>query len=308
VIPTTVLPPPVLSVSTTNSQLCAGQTATISASGNAVSYYVNNQPSQPTFTVAPPGTTTYVIKGVGQNGCETQQNFVQNVIPAPVIVISSFPNPVCAGQTSTVNLSGTSLNYSVNSISSTASFTISPSVTSTLVIRGENSSACDLVTSHILTVMPVPTLSVSTTKNPMCKNEVHTITISGNAVTYQVNSQASPNSFTVSPAGTATYIVQGTGANGCSNQISFVQNVDLCLGLQAAERLTNDLQVYPNPSSGLIFIKGGNNTDGKIYNQLGQEVRNFVINRNEITTLSGLSEGVYFIVTGSQTIRLIITK
>ena len=308
VIPTTVLPPPVLSVVTTHAQLCSGHTATVTASGTAASYMVNNQPSPPTFTIAPVGTTTYVVTGIGQNGCQANQNFVQNVIPGPVIVVSSLPNPLCAGQTSTISLSGSPANYSVNSVGSPATFTMSPSATSTLIIRAENSNACDLTTSHVLTVEPTPTLTVSSTANPMCKGEVHTITITGNAVTYQVNSVSTPSSFTVSPAGTATYVVKGTGQYGCSTQMSFVQNVDLCVGLQKAERLVSGLLVYPNPSSGNLYIRSGTDTEARLYDQLGQQVRHLDLRKGEEATLTGLSEGVYFIVTGTQTTKLIITK
>lgn len=73
-----VYPLPIINTSTTNSLLCIGQSATISASG------ANNYTWSPggigvSIVVSPTTNTTYTVLGIDANGCQNTTSFTQNV-------------------------------------------------------------------------------------------------------------------------------------------------------------------------------------------------------------------------------------
>jgi hypothetical protein len=89
----------VISVSSSSAIICAGATATLTASG-AQTYMWNNGPASGSYVVSPAVTTMYIVHGT-QNGCSAQTYFVQNVIICDGVGLSEsrkesfniFPNP-----------------------------------------------------------------------------------------------------------------------------------------------------------------------------------------------------------------------
>lgn len=92
---------PVLSVSSTASVICVGQSATLSASG-AATYTWTGLGNASTLVISPVTTTTYAVTGAGVNGCLAGTGYVQNVSTCTGIetnasgasVIRMYPNPV----------------------------------------------------------------------------------------------------------------------------------------------------------------------------------------------------------------------
>ena len=118
----TVHPLPTLSVSTTNSILCEGESATLTALG-AMNYTFNPGGTGTSITISPNATTEYSITGVDANGCENSAVFTQSVVVCNSIrslasqtdYLQIFPNPASdvlwiktsvAGQIEIVNLLG----------------------------------------------------------------------------------------------------------------------------------------------------------------------------------------------------------
>lgn len=69
---------PVINVSTTNTVLCVGEAATISASGASV-YTFNPGGSGPDIIVSPTVTATYTVTGIDNNGCKNTSVIMQAV-------------------------------------------------------------------------------------------------------------------------------------------------------------------------------------------------------------------------------------
>lgn len=88
----TVIGLPTLSVQSTNSLICEGETATLSVSG-AISYSWNNGSTLNLITVSPTLSTSYTVTGVNLNGCAKTEVFTQNVNPcASINQLNSFNN------------------------------------------------------------------------------------------------------------------------------------------------------------------------------------------------------------------------
>jgi N-acetylneuraminic acid mutarotase len=98
-ITVTVYPLPTLSVSSSNSLICAGQTSTLNVSG-ALSYTWSTSSSNSGIAVSPGVTTTYTVSGADANGCESSDTITQYVSNCAGIheLLSEkdalvFPNP-----------------------------------------------------------------------------------------------------------------------------------------------------------------------------------------------------------------------
>jgi|GEM_PF-3028139 len=92
---------PLVSVATTESLLCAGQTATLTASG-ANAYSWNTTSTNSSIAVSPVITTTYSVVGTATNACKSSITFTQNVSACTGVLnfsdvsekkIECYPNP-----------------------------------------------------------------------------------------------------------------------------------------------------------------------------------------------------------------------
>ena len=108
----TVLTPPVLTLSTTPSAICAGAATTAVTITSTLSDYTNYTWSPSTgvtdtgsgFTFSPTATTTYVLAGSNSvTGCATTANVVVTVNPLPLITsATSSSEPLCIGSSTTL--------------------------------------------------------------------------------------------------------------------------------------------------------------------------------------------------------------
>lgn len=95
----TVNPNPVLSIATTATLLCAGQQATLTASG-AASYSWTSGPATATYVIAPTSTTSYSVAGTSASGCTSATLITQQVSScttglgsAEAQAMQVYPNP-----------------------------------------------------------------------------------------------------------------------------------------------------------------------------------------------------------------------
>ena len=103
----TVFPLPNISVITSTSSLCAGESATLTASG-AGTFTWSNGGTQNTIVVSPTITTTYSVVGTSVNGCESSTQLTQNVTNCLDVGFANsiakqslltYPNPITGNLT-----------------------------------------------------------------------------------------------------------------------------------------------------------------------------------------------------------------
>jgi gliding motility-associated-like protein len=182
-------------------------------------------------------------------------NRIRKVTPSPTSAINSYSvsesSPtICAGQTATIQLSGsqTGVFYGVVSLAdtnaiivgpvagtgNTLNFVVSPSVTITYGVAGVIVGTQTLVMTPFvtITVNPLPTVFISAGSDTVCNNTTDVLTAFGNAGSYVWSvgtSTTTSNPLTVAPLVTTTYTVTGKNdTTGCTNTATHTIQVLNC--------------------------------------------------------------------------------
>lgn len=103
-----VNPKPIITVSTNVTNLCSGQSATLSASG-ALNYTWNPAASSGNSLIITPlasGASTFLVTGSNAFGCSTSTIFTQGVGTTPTLIAVASPTGVCQGGSVALNGGG----------------------------------------------------------------------------------------------------------------------------------------------------------------------------------------------------------
>jgi len=197
-------------VSATSVTICAGQSATLTASG-ASTYVWSTGDATSTITSSPVVTTTYTVTGTA-NGCTKTTTGTITVNPVPIITSNSAT--VCIGTPATLTASGAT-SYSWSNGGSAADMTASPTVTTTYTVTG-NTLGCENTSTSTVTVNPLPIVTVNSPN--ICPGLMASLVANG-ATNYAWSAGPTPTgtgTATVSPASTTSYTVTGSTL-GCLN-------------------------------------------------------------------------------------------
>ncbi|MES2132532.1 MAG: gliding motility-associated C-terminal domain-containing protein [Bacteroidota bacterium] len=273
------------------STICAGTSATLTASGSN-SYSWTPFPgfsggTSSTVVVNPSVTTTYTLTGsIGT--CNNTNTITINVNPAPVVIINSLTgsNSICQGDSLGLS-AGTAGSYtwspatglsSVNSLSVNAS----PSVSTTYSLFATASNGCDNTlnpATFMVNVNAAPVINLNATANTICSGG-NTVLDATGANTYTWSpatglSSVNGASVTASPTVTTVYQVTGSSSIGCgalsvSHVTVTVNNTPvlllasnspantICLGNSTALNASGASSYTWSPSTGLNTTTGAN--------------------------------------------------
>ena len=99
----------------------------------------------------------------------------------------------------------------------------------------------------------------------------------------------------MTPTTTTVYNVNGTDVNGCVNTANVTVNVNDCVGIQQLSSAKLNINVYPNPTTGLISLELNATTQITITNALGQVVlTETAAAGKQIIDLKNQHNGLYF--------------
>ena len=195
------------SVTASSSPVCAGATATLTASG-ASTYTWSNGSTTASVTVTPASTSVYTVNGTDLNGCVNSFTTQVTVNALPLVTANS-PS-VCVGGTATLTASGAA-SYTWSTTQTAATITVSPAVTTNYTLSGTDLNGCSNSYTATVTVNPAPAMTVNSTS--ICSGSTATLTASG-VTTYTWSNGTAGNSITVNPTSTTVYTVSGNMA-GC---------------------------------------------------------------------------------------------
>lgn len=183
--------------------------------------------AQPTVTVAQ--TTTFTVTATDGRGCPIVRDVVVRAHPRPEIRMSvAGSSKICQGESVIVNadLTGAqSYTWQPGNLTG-ARQEFTPATSQTYRVNIVDSLGCSWVDSIAITVLPLPTVAVSSDTPPsndtvrVCPETPVQLSASPGLDVYRWSTGDSTVSISVSEAG--TYVVEGVDANGCRNSDSIV--------------------------------------------------------------------------------------
>ena len=202
-----VNPNPVVQV-TGNNHICAGNTATLTATG-ASSYIWNTGDVSSNITVSPQSTTTYTVTGYDTNNCSSVVHEVVTVESLPTVQILG-ERTICQGQSSVLTAQG-GASYQWSNGSTSQDLVVFPNATTTYTVTVSNAFGCSSIGSATVTVNVLPSIFFSG-NTTICQGQSTTIVASGGN-SYGWSTGATTNNITVSTPG--VYKVNVTNSLGC---------------------------------------------------------------------------------------------
>ena len=282
-------------VVSTSATICAGATATITASG-ASTYSWNTGATSANLTASPASNTTYTVTGTSASGCIKTATATITVGAAPSISVNS--STICAGATATLAASGVTT-YTWNTSSNATSISVSPTSTSVYTVSG-NLTGCAVGATQTatVTVNSLPVVTMGTLSSPMCvANAPVTLSGSPSGGTFSGTGVVG-NTFdpSVSGQGTFSLMYDYTDGNGCSAVDTKTVDVSLCTGI--TELTNTNISVYPNPARDAINVMMDasliNNTTIELYDAIGKLViTEKVMNVHTTVSINNLAKGIY---------------
>jgi PKD repeat protein len=277
----------------------------------------------PTVTFASAGTHTVALTATnaGGNNTSTMSNYITtNAAVVPSVSLTPSATTVCPGTTvvlTAVPTNGGTPTYAwtvngspvgTNSNTYSAAFTNGQAVvctmTSTAACANPTVATSSTFNTAVYTVAPVVITQTTGTLNSNAT--------SGNHWYEQVNGIiASATSATYTPTASGSYYTIVTDVNGCTSTSNVI--VFTYTGINE-NALISPINIYPNPSKGIVNISFENVINGQISieDYTGREVYNEIINQNagsvKIIDLTNYSNGIYFVNYNEVKYKLIISK
>jgi len=212
----TVSTAPILSI-TGNTNICAGSSATLTASGASSYTWMTSVGNFTGSTIAltPSATTCFSLIGSNGGNCVTYTGACIYVSAGSTPSISGIFN-ICQGNYTTLYASGgTSYTWSPGGSNGT-SISVSPSVTTCYTLAASGCSTGVNYAVRCVTVAPAPVISISGNTS-VCLGNSATLTASG-ASTYSwasISGSFSGSSIVVTPSTTTCYTAIGANNFGC---------------------------------------------------------------------------------------------
>jgi len=298
---------PSVSVTVTNSVICAGASTTLSGAGADTYTWTGGVVDNTVFN--PTGTNTYTVTGTeNTHGCTNTASQLVTVNPLPTVTVNS--STICTGATATLTASGTATSYTWSTTATTPTISVAPTTPTSYTVSGTDANHCVNMATATVSVNALPTISVNTSTVDLCVGATATLTASGTATSYTWSTTATTPSIAVSPTVNATYTVTGSD-NGCKNTIAFTQTVSTTcqVGIEKYNTGVN-VTVYPNPSTGLYAVTLDADAQITVINSLGEVVLVKTLHAGtENIDIQNQVAGVYFVkviqYNNQQTIKLI---
>jgi len=216
----TVNPLPIMTIATTDPEICLGESTYISASGTMSYQWSNNLGTNSTILVSPNTTSTYSVTGTNQYGCTSSLSATVVVYPLPTVVISPNSIEICDNNSTTLIASGAITYLWANGLGTSASITVSPHNNTSYIVTGTNQYGCTSTASAQVIVHPLPAVTINPNNIEICIGDSATLVANG-ANTYLWNNAMGNNStILVSPQISTNYNVTGTNQWGCTSSAS----------------------------------------------------------------------------------------
>jgi PKD repeat protein len=293
---------PIVTINASASAVCAGSSLTLTGVG-ALNYAWNGGVVNG-LAFNPSATNTYTVTGTDSNSCSSSASKTITVNPLPIVVANASADPICAGSSTTLFGSGATTYSWSGGVVNNVPFT--PSATGTYTVTGIDANNCSNTASKTISVNPLPNITVSINGWTISSNET------GAALYQWINCS---NNQAIGGAINKTYTATANGS------YAVIVSKNNCLDTSACTTFSNvgmdeylskkaSLSVFPNPNSGSFAITSDVDGDFIITNELGQNVMNISLNKNNkfTQTITNIDNGIYFIIGINSYKKIVVNK
>ncbi|MBY0426446.1 MAG: T9SS type A sorting domain-containing protein, partial [Cytophagales bacterium] len=233
-----------------------------------------------------------------------------NLLPQTGIVLQPKDTTLCSENLGQfiVFATGTGLNYiwSDGTIGQTLLTSTAGIYTTTV------SGTCGTSISNpaSLTVLPKTGITSQPVSATACIDSSASFTViaTGSGLNYRWSEGTNAPTLTTSIPSFYTVTVFGTCGTSISNTIQ-LSSTNTCTG--TVTTLDNNteastLQIFPNPTNGLITISIPKPSDYKIMDGVGSVVKNGFLNQGRNTIILELSQGIYYFISTGEVKKLVV--
>lgn len=210
------------------------------------------------------------------------------------IEFSTFIKPIPTGTTSfntTMGIQGPNgVAYIVPGRNGAANWTASQEQ-----LRFISEPSC--TSSQTVQVQETPTVYATASKTTVCSGEKVILTAYGAGAYNWIPGNLPYVTFSVAPASTIIYTLNGT-LNNCSATNTVAVNVTTCTSLNENTSQLNEVNVYPIPSHGEITIHAGIAGNYLLFDSHGKLIKELFFSENTAykQDVTNLKEGIYFLI------------
>ncbi len=141
-----------VTISSTNTVVCAGRNVTLSVSG-ASSYTWSNGQTSNTISLTPSVTSIYTVQTIDASGCKNYASFTQSVTAVPSLSVSASKTTICAGESLTLTVSGaTSYSWHTGGANTQSTLIVKPTSKTIYTVTGSSIANCSSSTSFTVSV------------------------------------------------------------------------------------------------------------------------------------------------------------
>ncbi len=246
--------------------VCPGNTVAVSISGNANSYtWMPGAIPGSTAVLVAGNTPEFTVHASG-DGCVSQHTVAINLLSPPTINITGNDTACSGAPVSFTADGGTTYMWPAGSNNNV--LTVSPTQNTVYTVIGTAANTCTNSASISITVIPSPTLLVSSSSTVICAGASATLVALGTPG-YSWSTGNITNTAQVTPATTSTFMVTGFAANGCGSSHVFTITVNplpalgvisshsvLCIGAKATLTATGaQTYTWTNPLSTNVSVQ-----------------------------------------------------
>ena len=290
-----------LTTTVSDTTVCFGETVTLQAestNGGTITWdngITDNTPFTPAV-----GTTTYTATSTDVDDCSFSQDITVNDVPT---VDAGIDINLCTEGTDTMLTGSGAVTYAWNNgITDGVSFTPPTGVTN-YTVTGTDANNCEN-TDNVLITVGGPVITAIITNENVGNDAAIDVNVIGGSGTYTYVWSNGPVTQDITGLTTGSFTV--TVDDGlCSNDSTFtIVNV---AGIDDLKE--NGINVYPNPTDGVVFIQLDGAFTYEVRNLLGQSIAKGSAVGSDKIDLSLFENGVYLIEVSDgnleQTIRLV---
>ncbi len=283
-----------------NDQICAGENASLTASGGTQYLWSPGGMTTATIVVNPASTTPYTVVVTDANGCSSSDNasVIVNQLPIPN---AGLDQSICLGENATLACSGASTYSWTPGNLTGASISVTPNATTTYTVLATTAAGCEATTQVTVAVNPIPVSNFVNSGN-VCQFNSITFTdqssvTAGTIASWNWNFGNGSTSTDVSPDnyyagfGDFNVVLTVTSDAGCTDQKTILVTVfeqpdaaitstDVCYGIPVSFANSSSISDGSTLNYNWDFGDAGNSSaenPSHAYNSFGHYTVNLTV-------------------------------